>query len=47
MKFLAMTLIPNAPVPVTGIPPSPTERLRAVVDKAALADERGFDGARE
>ena len=44
MKFLAMTLIPYAPDPVTGIQPSTTERLRAVVDKAVLAEELGVDG---
>ncbi len=44
MKFLAMTLIPYAPDPVTGIQPSTTERLRSVVDTAALAEELGFDG---
>ena len=44
MKFLAMTLIPFAPDPVTGIKPTTTERLRAVVDKAVLAEELGFDG---
>ena len=44
MKFLAMTLIPYAPDPVTQILPSTTERLRAVVDNAVLAEELGFDG---
>ena len=44
MKFLAITLIPYAPDPVTGILASTTERLRAVVDKAILAEELGFDG---
>ena len=44
MKFLAITLIPNAPDPVTGIQPSPTERLRSVVDNAVLAEELGYDG---
>ncbi len=44
MKFLAMTLIPFGPDPVTGIQPSTTERLRSVVDNAALAEELGFDG---
>ena len=44
MKFLAMTLIPYAPDPVTGIQPSTTDRLRSVVDNAVLAEELGFDG---
>ena len=44
MKFLAMTLIPYAPDPVTGIQPSTTERLRSVVDNAVLVEELGFDG---
>ena len=44
MKFLAMTLIPYAPDPVTGIQPSTTERLRSVVETAALVEELGFDG---
>ena len=44
MKFLAMTLIPYGPDPVTGIQPSITERLQSVVDKAVLAEELGFDG---
>ena len=44
MKFLAMTLIPFAPDPVTGIQPSTTERLRSVVDNAVLVEELGFDG---
>ncbi len=44
MKFLAMTLIPYAPDPVTGIQASTTERLRSVVDNAALAEKLGFDG---
>ena len=44
MKFLAITLIPNAPDPVTGIQPSPTERLRSVVDSAVLCEELGYDG---
>ena len=44
MKFLAMTLIPYGPDPVTGIQPSTTERLRSVVDNAVLVEELGFDG---
>ena len=44
MKFLAMTLIPYAPDPVTGFQPSTNERLRAVVDNAVMAEELGFDG---
>ncbi len=44
MKFLAMTLIPYGPDPVTGIQPTTTERLRSVVDNAVLAEELGFDG---
>ena len=44
MKFLAMTLIPYGPDPVTGIQPSITERLRSVVNNAVLAEELGFDG---
>ena len=44
MKFLAMTLIPYAPDPVTGIRPSTTDRLRSAVDNAVLAEELGFDG---
>ena len=44
MKFLAMTLIPYGPDPITGIQPSTTERLRSVVDNAVLAEELGFDG---
>src|SRR5918999_3614395 len=44
MKFLAITLIPHVPDPITGIRPSTTERLRSVVDNAVLAEELGFDG---
>ena len=44
MKFLAITLIPHLPDPVTGILKSTTERLRDVVDMAVLAEELGFDG---
>ena len=44
MKFLAMTLITHVPDPVTGIQKSTTERLREVVENAALAEELGFDG---
>ncbi|MCI0844398.1 MAG: LLM class flavin-dependent oxidoreductase [Chloroflexi bacterium] len=44
MKFLAMTLIPFAPDPVTGVQPTTNERLRAVVDNAVMAEELGFDG---
>ena len=44
MKFLAMTLIPYGPDPITGIQPSATERLCSVVDNAVLAEELGFDG---
>ncbi len=44
MKFLAITLIPYVPDPVTGIQKSITERLRDVVQNAVLAEELGFDG---
>ena len=44
MKFLAMTLIPYAPDPVTGIQQSTTDRLSSVVDTATLVEELGFDG---
>ena len=44
MKFLAITLIPYVPDPITGFQASTTERLRSVVDNAALAEELGFDG---
>ena len=44
MKFLAMTLIPFAPDPITGSQVSTTERLRSVVENAVLAEELGFDG---
>ena len=44
MKFLAITLIPYLPDPITGIQPSTTERLRSVVENATLAEELGFDG---
>ena len=44
MKFLAMTLIPFAPDPITGIQTSTTKRLRSVVENAVLAEELGFDG---
>jgi alkanesulfonate monooxygenase SsuD/methylene tetrahydromethanopterin reductase-like flavin-dependent oxidoreductase (luciferase family) len=44
MKFLAITLIPHVPDPITGIKPSTTDRLRSVVDNAVLAEELGFDG---
>ncbi len=44
MKFLAMTLIPHLPDPVTGIQKSTTQRLRDVVQNAVLAEELGFDG---
>ena len=44
MKFLAITLIPFVPDPITGIQASTTERLRSVVDNAVLAEELGFDG---
>jgi len=44
MKFLAMTLIPFAPDPITGIQVSTTERLKSVVENAVLAEELGFDG---
>ena len=44
MKFLAMTLIPFAPDPVTGLQPSTTDRLRAVVNNAVMVEELGFDG---
>src|ERR687895_1239420 len=44
MKFLAITLIPHVPDPITGIRPSTTERLRSVVDNAILVEELSFDG---
>ena len=44
MKFLAITLIPHVPDPITGVKTSTTERLRSVVDNAILAEELGFDG---
>ena len=44
MKFLAMTLIPYAADPVTGIQQSTTDRLSSVVDTATLVEELGFDG---
>ena len=44
MKFLAMTLIPYAPDPITGVQQSTTERFRSVVDTATLVEELGFDG---
>ena len=44
MKFLAITLIPHVPDPITGMKTSTTERLRYVVDNAVLAEELGFDG---
>ena len=44
MKFLAITLIPYAPDPVTGVLATTTDRLRSVVNNAVLAEELGFDG---
>ena len=44
MKLLAMTLIPYAPDPVTGIHQSITDRLRSAVDTAILVEQLGFDG---
>lgn len=44
MKFLLVTLIAHLPDPVTGRLRSTTERFRAVVDTAVLAEELGFDG---
>jgi alkanesulfonate monooxygenase SsuD/methylene tetrahydromethanopterin reductase-like flavin-dependent oxidoreductase (luciferase family) len=44
MKFLLITLITHLPDPVTGEKKSPADRLREVVDSAALAEELGFDG---
>jgi alkanesulfonate monooxygenase SsuD/methylene tetrahydromethanopterin reductase-like flavin-dependent oxidoreductase (luciferase family) len=44
MKFLAITLIPHVPDPITDIKSSTTDRLRSVVDNAVLAEEIGFDG---
>ena len=44
MKFLAITLIPYFPDPITRIQKSTTERLREVVDNAVLVEELGFDG---
>lgn len=44
MKFLLMTLIATSPDPATGRVPSPSERLREVVDNAVLAEQLGYDG---
>jgi hypothetical protein len=44
MKFLAITLMPHLPDPITGVKSSTTDRLRLVVDNAVPAEERGFDG---
>ncbi|MEU6868150.1 LLM class flavin-dependent oxidoreductase [Streptomyces sp. NPDC046876] len=44
MKFLAITLIANAPDPVTGRTTPARERFREVVEAALLAEELGFDG---
>ena len=44
MKFLAITMIPNGPDPVTGFQSTSVERLRSVVDSAVLAEELGYDG---
>ena len=39
VKFLLMTLIATSPDPATGRVPSPSERLREVVDNAVLAEQ--------
>ncbi|MGJ6126879.1 LLM class flavin-dependent oxidoreductase [Mycolicibacterium sp. Y3] len=44
MKFLLLTLIAHQPDAVTGEKTSPAERLRDVVESAALAEELGYDG---
>ncbi|MBY8887620.1 LLM class flavin-dependent oxidoreductase [Streptomyces sp. PTM05] len=44
MRFLALTLIANAPDPVTGERVSTAERFREVVDSALEAEQLGFDG---
>ncbi|GAB3430524.1 LLM class flavin-dependent oxidoreductase [Actinophytocola sediminis] len=44
MKFLLITLVFHVPDPVTGEKVPTTQRLRAVVDNAVLAEELGFDG---
>src|SRR5262245_46225002 len=44
MKFLLLTLITHHPDPVSGEWKSPADRLREVVDSAALAEDLGFDG---
>ncbi|MFF0853003.1 LLM class flavin-dependent oxidoreductase [Streptomyces sp. NPDC003280] len=44
MKFLAITLIPHRPDPVTGVRKSTHDRFREVLDDALLAEELGFDG---
>ncbi|MEU6171405.1 LLM class flavin-dependent oxidoreductase [Streptantibioticus parmotrematis] len=44
MRFLALTLIANAPDPVTGERVSTAERFREVVDGALEAEQLGFDG---
>jgi alkanesulfonate monooxygenase SsuD/methylene tetrahydromethanopterin reductase-like flavin-dependent oxidoreductase (luciferase family) len=44
MRFLTITLIVHSPDPVTGAQPPTTERFRAVIESALLAEELGFDG---
>ncbi|MEY9964766.1 alkanesulfonate monooxygenase SsuD/methylene tetrahydromethanopterin reductase-like flavin-dependent oxidoreductase (luciferase family) [Streptacidiphilus sp. MAP12-16] len=44
MKFITITLIVQAPDPVTGVQASTQERFRQVVESALLAEELGFDG---
>jgi len=44
VKFLALTLIVQAPDPTTGHLRSTTQRFRDVVDSAVLAEQLGFDG---
>ncbi|WP_225728644.1 MULTISPECIES: LLM class flavin-dependent oxidoreductase [unclassified Nocardia] len=44
MKFLLFTLVTRVPDPVTGELPGTTEKLRAVIEQARLAEEFGYDG---
>jgi alkanesulfonate monooxygenase SsuD/methylene tetrahydromethanopterin reductase-like flavin-dependent oxidoreductase (luciferase family) len=43
MEFGILTLGDLLPDPVTGQAPTPTERLRRIVDSAVLAEQAGFD----
>jgi alkanesulfonate monooxygenase SsuD/methylene tetrahydromethanopterin reductase-like flavin-dependent oxidoreductase (luciferase family) len=44
MKFVLITLITHHPDLVAGTRKSPADRLRDVVDAAALAEDLGFYG---